>query len=233
MALETTSAAGGVALLRDGELAAERDLDAGRYSAQLFSAMTDLARGAGLALAQVDAFAVANGPGSFTGARVGLTAVKGLIEVWGKPAVAVSTLAAVAAAAEVGGPVWAVLDAAREEVYAGEYGAGGGEGHPLAPERLERLDNFLARWGAAPEAVVVTPHEKIAAACRSGGEARPGLASAAAGSAGRVRLIAPRLAAAVGRVGARRLARGEGSADPLRLDANYLRRSDAEIFLRA
>src|SRR5216110_2464124 len=70
---------------------------------------------------QIDAFAVASGPGSFTGLRVGLAAIKALAEVLAKPIAAVSLLEAVAMAGGVEGDVIAALDAGRKEIYAGEY----------------------------------------------------------------------------------------------------------------
>lgn len=206
MALETTSAHGSLALLEDGEVRAARDLEAGRYSTELFDAMAGLAREAGLELAEIGAWAAANGPGSFTGVRVGLTAVKGLIEVWRRPAVAVSTLAAVAEAAGEA-PVLAALDAARGEVYFGLY-PGGEEGLESAAAFAERA----RRSGG----LVATPHEQVRALL-------PEVA---------VRLVPRRLAPAVGRVGWARLGR-EDSDDALRLEANYIRRSDAEIFHRS
>lgn len=208
MALETTSAHGSLALLEDGEVRAARDLEAGRYSTELFDAMAGLAREAGLELAEIGAWAAANGPGSFTGVRVGLTAVKGLIEVWRRPAVAVSTLAAVAEAAGAeAAPVLAALDAARGEVYFGLY-PGGAEG-------LESGAAFAARARRCG-GLVATPHEPVRALL-------PEMA---------VRLVPRRLAPAVGRLGWARLGRA-GSDDALRLEANYIRRSDAEIFHRS
>lgn len=215
LALETTSAHGSLALLEDGALRAARDLEAGRYSTQLFTALSELAAAAGLSLSQVEAYAVANGPGSFTGVRVGLTAVKGLIEVWHRPAIAVSTLAAVAALAETDAPVLAALDAARGEVYWGHYS------RRRVEEGLESCERFGARVRASG-LLVATPHEALRSALQE---------CIGADQAGRITLVSRRLAPAVGRIGWERLAR-EGSADALRLDANYIRRSDAEIFHR-
>ncbi len=105
----------------------------------LFGEIERLLARHGLGIEQVDAFASASGPGSFTGVRVGLTAVKGLAEATGRKVVAVSNLEALA---------WfgsrplraAVLDARRGEVYGGVYDAGlrpgagrsGGEARGLA-----------------------------------------------------------------------------------------------------
>ncbi|HZT73931.1 MAG TPA: tRNA (adenosine(37)-N6)-threonylcarbamoyltransferase complex dimerization subunit type 1 TsaB [Terriglobales bacterium] len=208
MALETTSAHGSLALLEDGTERAAVPLEAGRYSTELLGAMDALAGRAGLKLEQMDAWAVASGPGSFTGVRIGLTAVKGFVEVWHRPAVAVSTLAAVAeAAAENGEPLLAALDAARGEIYFGLY--------PPGEEGLESAAAFAARARGSGRRVA-TPHETVAALC----------------AGARVRLVPRQLAPAVGRLAWERLRNGGGS-DALRLDANYVRRSDAEIFHRS
>jgi tRNA threonylcarbamoyl adenosine modification protein YeaZ len=220
LAMETTTAQGSIAWMEDGELQATCDLAAGQYATQLFAAMEQVASQAGSSLGSVDGFAVANGPGSFTGVRVGLTVVKGLIEVWDKPAVAVSTLAAVlasradAAWAESGGEV-AALDAARGEVYFRV----GREGE----DRLESIEAFCRRLDRSERLRLVTPHAALAAAC---GE-RLG-----ADFSRRVLLAPRRLAEAVGRLGGAELRRqlGGGRETALQLDANYVRRSDAEIF---
>lgn len=225
LALETTTAQGSLAWWEDGGVRAACDLQAGRYSVQLFAAMQALARQAGRELSSVDGFAVANGPGSFTGVRVGLTAVKGLVEVWRKPAVAISTLAAVAAAAaEMAGaePVIAALDAARGDVYF-RLPAAGGENPPEPLDRLESLVALCPRFPAWPEVRLATPHPDLAAACsrRLGPQ-----------FARRIIAVPSRLAPAVARLGAAWLAAG-AAWEPdaaLRLDANYVRRSDAEIF---
>lgn len=220
LAIDTTTAHGSLAWVEDGKLPATCDLAAGQYSTQIFAAMEKVASQAGSDLARVDGFAVANGPGSFTGVRIGLTAVKGFVEVWGKPAVAVSTLAAVwasaadaAAEADDAGVV-AGMDAARGEVY---FRVG-----PEGEDQLAGIEEFCRRLGSA-QLRLVTPHAALAAACRE----RLG-----ADFARRILLSPRRLAEAVGRLGAAMLRRqpGGGPETALRLDANYVRRSDAEIF---
>lgn len=232
LALETTTAHGSLAWLEPGRPAAVCDLEAGRYSTQLFAAMEALARQAGYPLADVGGFAVASGPGSFTGVRIGLTAVKGLAEAWRKPAVAVSTLAAVAVAAQAAGadprPMAAALDAARGEVYfrlvAGAGAADGGqEPRDETGDQIESLEAFCRRLAGQPALRLATPHPALAAACA----ARLGPALEA-----RTILVPPRLAPAVASAAAAALAASSASASDiaLRLDANYVRRSDAEIF---
>lgn len=223
LAIETTSAHGSLALLDDEQIIAERQLDARNYSRQLLQEIEGLLGGPPLRLEDVELLAVASGPGSFTGARIGLTVAKGLMEVTGIPAVAVSTLQAVAAAAGRM-PVLAVMDASRGEVYFGSYPLGP-NAYPLpesgavaaaeaGEEGLEPLDAFLARLESSPETTVATPHAALAEACAGLGE---------------VQLISPVLAPWVGRVGLHRYRAGQ-LTDALRLDAHYIRRSDAELY---
>ena len=118
LAVDTTSEYGSLALLRDGELLEEELLHApGSFSPVLYDELQRLLERHAVKLADVDCFAAASGPGTFTGVRVALACVKGLAEAMGRPAVAVSNLQAVAryGTARLRG---AVLDARRGEIYA-------------------------------------------------------------------------------------------------------------------
>src|SRR5438067_12268527 len=99
-------------------------LAGGTFSAQLVPQIAALLSKHGFTKEDFGAFAVVSGPGSFTGLRVGLAAIKALAEVMRKPIAAVSLLEAVAMAGGVEGDVIAALDAGRNEVYAGEYEVG-------------------------------------------------------------------------------------------------------------
>src|SRR3989442_2641781 len=96
-------------------------LAGGTFSAQLVPQIAALLSKHGFKKQDIGAFAVASGPGSFTGLRVGLAAIKGLAEILGKPIATVSMLEVVAIAGGMQGRVLAVLDAGRGEGYAGEY----------------------------------------------------------------------------------------------------------------
>jgi len=127
-ALDACAAA--VAFLRDGavEVVAETEV-IGRGHAECLMRVVDaaLAR-AGLAHADLDGYAVSIGPGSFTGIRVGVAAVRGFALAAARPAVAVTSLEALAAEARrlaPGRPVVAVLDARKDEVYAQGFAADG------------------------------------------------------------------------------------------------------------
>ena len=100
-------------------------LAGGTFSAQLVPQIAGLLANQGFNKHDIDAFVVVAGPGSFTGLRVGLAAIKALAEILGKPIVAVSLLEAVAFASRAQGNVLAALDAGRGEVYAGQYEVAG------------------------------------------------------------------------------------------------------------
>ena len=212
LALETTSPHGSVALLADERVQTVVPLEAREYAVSLFQAVEAVLGDAGLKIQDIGLFAVADGPGSFTGVRVGLTAVKGWIEVLGQPAAPVSTLraAAVAAGVPASTAVMVALDASRGEVYYGVYGQSAGQGAEDAVEGIEPLTAFAARRAAAIGWRAVTPDASVAAQI-------PGMDKAPA-------LLAP----AVGQLGLAAWRRG-ASVDALRLDARYIRRPDAAL----
>src|ERR1700690_3230390 len=113
-------------------------LEGGTFSAQLIPQVASLLARHGRTKQDTGAFAAASGPGSFTGLRVGLAAVKALAEVLHKPIVAVSLLEAVAVASRARGKTIAALDAGRNEIYAAECDAG--EFVKLLSERLVTLE---------------------------------------------------------------------------------------------
>jgi len=128
LALETSTARGGVALLADGVLVGEVVADlGGRASGRLLADAAALLDAEGLAPGNVTAFAASLGPGSFTGLRVGLASAKALAWATGKPLIGISSLETLAAGAERAPLVAPVLDARRGEVYGAlfERGPGG------------------------------------------------------------------------------------------------------------
>jgi tRNA threonylcarbamoyladenosine biosynthesis protein TsaB len=192
LAIDTTHEAGSIALARGGAVIEEVPLDEpGGFAHVLYEHLKSLLDRNGVRLEEIDCFAAASGPGSFTGVRVGLACIKGLAEATGKPAVAVSNLEALATfgSTTLRAPM---IDARRGEIYGAVYDV---EGHIVQPEVVARQEVW---WAALPrDAELVTGSH--------------------------------RLAGAVARIAAARFARGEGR-DPAALDANYVRRSDAELF---
>jgi len=209
LGIDTTSEFGGLALVENGELRDELlPHSPDGFGHLLFDALRELLARAGWTLASVDCYAGASGPGSFTGVRVGLTAAKGLADAEGKPVVAISNLAAVAAYGQ--GPVRAaLLDARRGEIYGGLYDAAG---RALADEAVMALPAWLET--SPPDVEFVTPAVGLFTPLLGGAEVRE----------------APRsLAAMVARMAHARYEAGL-AVDPVGVDANYVRRSDAELF---
>mgnify|MGYP004648868769 FL=1 len=119
LAFETSAKAASVALTQEGKLLGESYQNTGLTHSQTLMVMAqDLLQQCGVAISQLDAVAVANGPGSFTGVRIGVAAAKGL--AWGAelPCVGVSTLSAMAVGLGAWqGYVCPVMDARRSQVY--------------------------------------------------------------------------------------------------------------------
>ncbi len=146
LAFDTTTPDGSVALLSDGLLLGEVGTSgASSHSLRLFPAIDFLLRQLSLGVKDVDAFAVAAGPGSFTGIRVGLSTAKGLALSADKLIAAVSTLKALALKghSEERQPVAAMVDARKGEVFAGLFKMKGGELETVVPEAAYKPDNFL------------------------------------------------------------------------------------------
>ncbi|MGH0035355.1 MAG: tRNA (adenosine(37)-N6)-threonylcarbamoyltransferase complex dimerization subunit type 1 TsaB [Myxococcota bacterium] len=223
LALCTAAGPGSAALLRGETTLARRvAADARHHAADVIELVDGVLGDAGHGLADVEVFALAIGPGSFTRLRVGLATVKGLAFGSARRAAPVSTLAAMAEAARVhvgpGRPVAPALDARRGQLYAALYApvgepAADGEAAPdweaRVPEGVYGVEEWLARLPA--EAVVVG---EGAALCEGGPvECRADWGAPAAD--------------AVGRLGARMAARGE-AVSPDALVPRYLRRAEAE-----
>ncbi len=218
ISIDTSARHGSVALCRGDESAFETLqvslLEGGTYSALLMPAILDMLAHQQVSKEQIDAFVVVSGPGSFTGLRVGIATVKALGEVLQKPLVAVSMLEAMAVIrGPADGKVSVALDAGRSEVYVGEFEVANSRA-TVVREYISKIDVF-ARESAANRLVVLTPDGKVAESLIAAGTP--------------VRQVEPLRADEIGRFGLAKLLAGE-VADPATLDANYIRRSDAEIF---
>jgi len=137
LAVDTTTRFGSVALVRGEEVLAEVNYASpSSHSRQVFQAVDDIIRLSGLKLDQLEGLAVAAGPGSFTGIRIGLSLVKALALASGRPVAAVSALEALALKLSLPGEglIVPMIDARKGEVFAGAYlAAGGGLQEVLAP----------------------------------------------------------------------------------------------------
>jgi len=187
-------------------------LAGGTFSAQLIPQISALLSKHGFTKQDIGGFAVASGPGSFTGLRVGLAAIKALAEILHKPIAAVSLLEAVARSTKSSGRVLAALDAGRGEVYVGDYEIAGST--CMRSERLVTRANFLAEAGGS---LVVTPDAGLAQVARETGL--------------KVEEVAPPATDTIARLGWEKIQAGETIAPDV-LEANYIRRSDAEIFAK-
>jgi tRNA threonylcarbamoyladenosine biosynthesis protein TsaB len=217
LVIDTSGKNGSVALAQVPEAAdspegiASVPLEGGTFSAQLVPQIASLLAEHGFRRNQIDAFIVVSGPGSFTGLRVGLAAIKALAEVLNKPIVPVSLLEVAAVSSNEQGTIAAVLNAGRGELYVGEYNVSGNTSHRVREQVLTQ-EEFSSTIG---NALVVTPDEALVAAANWSKQF----------------LKVAIDAAKISRVGWEKLRAGQ-TVSPEQLDANYIRRTDAEIFAK-
>ena len=211
LAIDTCGPSGSVALGRlpgrDVEILGQVELAGRTYSAPLVATVAGLLQSAGIELRELGGIVVVNGPGSFTGVRVGLSAVKGLAEGTEIPVIALSRLEVLS---RKSGVPSSVLDAHRGEVFLRLEQVGSKPSEILAGPRE------LAAVGPPPVRVAVCDDEAAA------------ILAAAWPSTQRV-ATSPPVAADALRLGEARLIAG-AVIDLALLDGHYLRRSDAEIF---
>ena len=225
LALDTCDARGGVALLRDRSLLhSEAHATAEDYSSWFLPAVSRALAAVKLTMRDVDLYAVPTGPGSFTGVRVGLTTVKAWSEVYARPIAAVSRLEALATEGIGSAPyVAAFIDASRNQIFAalyrrqGELLARTDEEMVIAPDKF--LEWCIAKAGSDHiDWVSTDPHcmtQTLLWSSRLLNES--------------VQQVSPLLVQRIGQIGYR-LAQQNQFTDALTLDANYVRRSDAELF---
>lgn len=223
LSLDTSSPSGSVAILRDGMTLGVLSTRAEEnYSSRLFRHLEFLLNDLSLRLDQFDMFAVCAGPGSFTGLRVGLTAAKGWAEVYRKPVAGISALEAVAVQVSGASAVLVpALDARRGQIYFGVYRRRveglvlDGDEFVVTPQEFTEKLRVLECEGAF---TIVTPDAEIAAQAML--EQKPGRAEVAN--------VSSVLAPFIGSIGYERALQGR-LGDALTLDANYVRRTDAEM----
>jgi len=220
LAVDTTTASGSVALLAGDRLLGEFGLDSpGTHSARLFGTVDALLGAAGVELREIEAFAVAAGPGSFTGLRIGLAAVKSLAFASRRPVAPVSSLLALALkpASEGARLIVPLLDAKKGEVYAA-----------LFERRREDLVEAVAQGAYPPEAFFARlPARRVVTFIGNGLEAYRDRLEPFLRDKVRVSGRSPFIAAEVGRAGLRMIREGRG-VDAAALEPVYYRRSQAE-----
>lgn len=206
LAIDTSGRSGGIALARyEGEFAvvlAHEHITGGTFSAELIPQLDALLAQQQLSLNDVSAIGVITGPGSFTGLRIGLAAVKGLCEARPLPIVPVTMLELMASAAQAA-RVTTILDAGRSEAYVGVFTLQDGIAQADSEELVRITEIDVKGLG-------LTPDTTIARAVSAIEVPRPGAADLAV-------------------YAVRKLARGSKCAADA-LDATYIRRSDAELF---
>jgi len=212
LALDTTSDFASIALLNRPDLVEEVLFHSpDGFGHIIYGHIARLLKRHGVRVENIACFAAASGPGSFTGVRIGLTVAKGLAEMTGKRVAAVSNLQALAyfGSADLRATV---LDARRGEVYGAVYDR---DLNLRSPEVVMKFQDWIRALPAAGVELISNNPAPFA----------PLLPDMPI-------VTAPRaLAAAIGRIAWRRFEAGETS-DPADVDANYVRRSDAELFWR-
>jgi tRNA threonylcarbamoyladenosine biosynthesis protein TsaB len=216
---DTSGRQGSVALARAGSKSDEIEvieavpLAGGTFSAQLVPQISTLLANHRFRKQDIEAFVVVAGPGSFTGLRVGLAVIKALGEILQKPIVAVSLLEVMVLARHVSGRVQAALDAGRGELYVGEYQVTGDAAALIREQVLSKNEFFFL----ARECVAIVSDEGLAGGARDAGVD--------------VSLVAAPDARAIALLGWRKLRTGL-AVTPEQLEANYIRRPDAEILAK-
>jgi tRNA threonylcarbamoyladenosine biosynthesis protein TsaB len=226
LAIDTCEARGSIAILKDyATLQVVPHAVSEEYSSWLLPAVDSALEFAEITLREVDLFAAASGPGSFTGVRIGLTTVKAWSEVFGKPIVAVSRLEAVAVQSQSTVLyVASFIDAQRDQIFGALYhkAEGGlalvGEEMVASPEVFmewvdERASGNEVAWiSTDPDSLSKHPAWRPRAA--RGDE---------------IQCVPCVLAPLIGKMASQRALNGN-VLDALSVDANYVRRSYVEVF---
>jgi tRNA threonylcarbamoyladenosine biosynthesis protein TsaB len=225
LAIDTCEPRGSVAILNDDvilQVVAHRSTE--EYSSWLLPAVDLVLGAAKSSLREVDVFAAASGPGSFTGVRIGLTAVKAWSEVFNKPIVAMSRVDAVAAQSRSKASyVASIIDAQRGQIFGALYKSAAGELTLVDQEMVASPDVFLD-WvdqqvaGNEVAWISMDPDALATHASWQGRAARQ-----------EIQRVQPVLAPLIGKIAFERASQGH-VLDALSVDANYVRRSYVEVF---
>ena len=208
LAIDTTGDNGSIALVTVSGVVEEVELcSPDGFAHVLIDEIDRLLAKHGLELGQLDGIAVTSGPGSFTGVRVGLTAAKGLAEATGRKVAAISNMEVLASFGSHRLRA-AVMDARRGEIYGAVYDA---DLKAVQPEIVMKLGDW--RKTVPAHAEFVTQGASLAESLMGTSVVQAPLA----------------IAGALGKIGIKRFQAGLAQ-DPADVDANYVRRSDAELF---
>lgn len=227
LALDTTTRAGSAALVADDRVVDERSGDGARtHALRLPGEIVTLAEANGWPLSGIELYAVASGPGSFTGLRIGIATIQGLAFVHGRRVVAVPVLEALAHAASdglaPGALIGAWMDAHRHDVFTALYRVTAAAGPGLAA--LTEIEGpavgspaaTLARWKT-----LAAPPELFT------GDGATLYAADIARDAPGVRVLPlPLLGGVIGRLAGARASEG---LDPESVRPLYVRRPDVEV----
>lgn len=213
LAVDTSGKQGGISLAQckgeSCEIIETSPIAGGTFSARLIPQIAEILSKHRFKAPDLGALAAVSGPGSFTGLRVGLSAVKGLGEVLHLPIVSLSLLELMAASSNAQGRVLAVLDAGRNECYCSEY--------QLNQRKAELVREFLLERASLSETAtnctIIACEEVIVESLRQHAV---------------IQILRPDSASAARLAWQKLLAGQTTSVEDL--DANYIRRSDAEIF---
>lgn len=232
LALDTTTRAGSLALVRGGRLLDEAEGDpALTHAARLPGAILEALARHRLTLADIDLYAVAVGPGSFTGLRIGIATIQGLAFAHARLVAGISALDALAESAGTaaggggGSPATlraAWMDAQRGEIYARLFEPAGPAWQPITEPAVDRPGAVLAAWATRLQAA--SPVEFVG----DGALAYRAQIDAHLGARARIVDPVPPLAPAIAAMAERLAAAGQtvppGAVRPL-----YVRRPDAEL----
>ncbi len=216
LGIDTSSANASFAIVNGNQTLANLKGDASvPHSKTFFAHVSELLRLAGVSLQDVHAFAAATGPGSFTGLRVGLAALKGLAHALGKPAIGVNSIDAHALTLKTAGEILVIIEAGRKEIYAGLRRIDeSGDIEEIGIDRVSVLDEVLKSFGPflTEKTLVVSEcaSEQILKACNLEADFRSSrISTAEAVAFHAVRILQTQI--------------------EFRLQPHYVRASDAEI----
>jgi tRNA threonylcarbamoyladenosine biosynthesis protein TsaB len=232
LAIETATRAGSVALAQGKEILCADSGDASSsHSTDLIQTVEKTLKAAGVKLSQVDLFAAAVGPGSFTGLRIGLATIKSFAVCTGKSCAGVSTLAAIAYAAGASERTVSLLPAGRGELFAQLFSVGDGQVRELDTAAHLSPDALLEKYGEAPQLVWAGEgaHQQVEA-LRAWAD-NHNISFSDSGAKQNAWSLAPRtnqLASSIAAL-ALNVYHRQRTVSPNELQAVYVRASDAEI----